>query len=313
MKVPWQPYLQLGVVHGMAFPECLWGEGPQLQTLSAICHDDFFEAVDVGPMVDATVRRQCADLLRDCRMTVTLSCQPVLLRHNLDLNAADKEQRRRAVQAILDCLDQAPELGAGRVAVMSGKSVPDQERPAAVDRLIDSLLQICKAARERASVPVILEIFDYDMDKRALIGTCARAAQVARAVRQEFPDFGLLHDLSHIYLCHETPAEHFPLIREHLAYVHVGSSVSSKDHPLFGDTHPLFGMPGGDNDVPELRDLIKTLFDIGYLREGPCSRGGLGGAGRPVVAFEIRPPQGVTPQTAIANMKRTWQKAWWTL
>ena len=31
------------------------------------------------------------------------------------------------------------------------------------------------------------------------------------------------------------------------------------------------------------------------------------------IPFEIRTPEGVSPRTAIANMKRTWQKAWWTL
>jgi hypothetical protein len=55
--------------------------------------------------------------------------------------------------------------------------------------------------------------------------------------------------------------------------------------------------------VPELREFIRTLFDIGYLRPGR----------RPVVGFEVKPPPGVAPQTAIANMKRTWQEAWWTL
>lgn len=302
MKEPWQAYLQLGVVHNMAFPECLGGEGPQFETLKEICHDSFFDAVDVGPIQDAAQRRACAALLRDCQMTVTLACQPVQLRHNLDLNAADPGERQRAVQVLLDCLDQSPELGAGRIAVMSGKNVASQGQ-AAVDRLIESLGRICRAARDRAGVPVMLEIFDYDVDKKALVGTCASAAAVARAVRQEYADFGLLHDLSHIYLCHEEPAKHLPLIREYLVAIHMGSSVSDSKHPLFGDTHPLFGMAGGDSGVPELRAFLKTLFDIGYLRPGR----------RPVCGFEIKPPTGVLSQTAIANMKRTWQQAWWSL
>jgi hypothetical protein len=55
--------------------------------------------------------------------------------------------------------------------------------------------------------------------------------------------------------------------------------------------------------VTELRDFLRTLFDIGYLRPGR----------RPVIAFEIRTPAGTLPQTALANMKRTWNQAWWTL
>src|SRR5262249_10994795 len=165
---------------------------------------------------------------------------PLQLRLGLNLNAADKAQRQQAVEAILGVLDQAKELGASRIALMSGKNVPAAERAAALDCLVHELCRICKAARDRAGLPVGLEIFDHDMDKKALVGTCATAAALARAVRREFPDFGLLHDLSHIYLCHEEPARHFPLIREHLVAMHMGSSVSDRNHPLFGDTHPLF-------------------------------------------------------------------------
>jgi sugar phosphate isomerase/epimerase len=303
MKDPWQSYLQLGVVHFMAFPECLAGDGPQLETLTTICHDAFFDAVDVGPVSDSAQRRECAALLRDCQMAVTFACQPVQLRLGLDLNAADRAVRGKAVETILGLIDQAKELGASRLALMSGKNVPGIERPAALERLADALRQICRAARDRAGLPVVLEIFDYDVDKKALVGPCAVADLLARMVRRDFPDFGLLHDLSHIYLCHEEPARHFPLIREHLVAMHLGNSVSDPKHPLFGDSHPHFGLEGGDSDVPELREFLRVLFDIGFLRPGR----------RPVCSFEIKPPTGVTPQTAIANIKRTWQRAWWTL
>jgi sugar phosphate isomerase/epimerase len=236
-------------------------------------------------------------------MAATFACQPVQLRLGLDINAADAVQRQVAVNQILDLIPQARELGATRLALMSGKNVPAPQQTAAMARLCDSLRTICRRAREEAGLPVVMEIFDYDMDKKALVGPCAVAATVAREIRRDFPSFGLLHDLSHIYLCHEEPSTHFPLIREHLVAMHMGSSVSDRAHPMFGDTHPLFGMPGGDCDVAELRDFLRTLFDIGYLRPGR----------RPVVAFEIRTPAGAAPQTAIANMKRTWNQAWWTL
>lgn len=327
MKDPWQPYLQLGVVHFMAFPECLGGEGPQFETLKQICHDGFFEAVDVGPIYDTSQRRECAALLRDCQMTVTFACQPLQLQGGLDLNAADETERKRALDVILNLIGQAKEIGATRLALMSGKNVTPEQRRAALERLYDSLRRICRAARDEAGLPVVLEIFDYDVDKKALVGPCAMAATVARAIKTDFPDFGLLHDLSHIYLCHEEPAKHFPLIRNHLVGMHMGNSVSARDHPLFGDTHPLFGMPGGDCDVPELRDFIRALFDIGYLSARSAERGVWSAeerstlraprstpkGQRPVCAFEIKPPDGVSPETAIANMKRTWQRAWWEL
>lgn len=303
MNDPWQAHLQLGIVHFMVFPECLGGAGPQLETLRLLCHDPFFEAVDVGPINDPAERRACASLLRDCQMAVTFACQPLQLRLGLDLNAAEASKRHEAVEAILGCIDQAGSLGASRLALMSGKNVPAPERPAALERLAGELKRICRAARERAGLSVILEIFDYDVDKKALVGTCATAAALAREVRRDFADFGLLHDLSHIYLCHEEPALHLPLIREHLAAVHLGNSVSDSSHPLYGDSHPHFGLAGTDSGVEQLRDFLRVLFDIGYLRPGR----------RPTCGFEIKPPTGVSPETAIANLKRSWQQAWWTL
>ncbi len=301
MNDPWQSHLQIGVVHFMLYPECLGGDGPQVETLRAICYDPFFEAVDVGPMNDDRQRAECAALLRDSRMTVTFACQPVQLRENLDLNAADFQQRELAVLRVLKQIDQAKELGATRFALMSGKNVPPEGRRAAVDRLITELRRICQEARDRAGLPVVLEIFDHDVDKKALIGTCELAAHVAKEVRRDFPDFGLLHDLSHVYLCREDPARHFPLIREYLVAMHAGNSVSKKGHPQYGDSHPLFGLPGGDSDVPQLRNFLKVLFDIGYLRPGR----------RPIVAFEIRTPGVVQQEIVVSHMKRTLRRAWW--
>jgi sugar phosphate isomerase/epimerase len=301
MQSPWQRHFQVGVVHFMLFPECLGGEGPLLATLQTIVDDPFFEAVDVGPMVDAEQRAACASLLRLGQLSVTFACQPLQLRSGLDLNAADAAARQHAVAQITGLIPQAKELGACRFGLMSGRNVPTNDRSAALDRLVDSLRVVCRAARERAGLPVMLEIFDHDVDKKALVGSCTTAAWVAKEVRRDFPDFGLLHDLSHIYLCHEDPAKHFPLIAEYLVAMHAGNSVSTPGHPQFGDTHPPFGWPGGDADVAELRNFLKVLFDIGYLRPDR----------RPVIGFELKPPLGTTAATMVANMKRTLTRAWW--
>lgn len=301
MKEPWQAYMRIGVVHAMLFPECLGGTGPIRQTLQRIAEDAFFEAVDVGVIEDERERSECAALLRDSRLSVSFACQPTQLRMQLDLNAADAPQREEALRTLVGLLPQARELGAQRIFVMSGKNVPASERRAALERLVTMLRRFCREARERADLPVALEVFDQDVDKKALVGTCETAAWVAREVRRDFPDFGLLHDLSHIYLCHEQPERHFPLIREYLVAMHLGNSVSRPGHPLYGDNHPPFGIEGGDVDVPQVRQCLKTLFDIGFLRAGR----------RPVVSFEIRTPSGMDPRMVIANVKRTLAQAWW--
>ena len=51
---------------------------------------------------------------------------------------------------------------------------------------------------------VELEVFDFDMDKAALIGPAPYAAQFAADMRMTHNNFGLLVDLSHFPTTYET-------------------------------------------------------------------------------------------------------------
>jgi len=45
MDKPWEGMLKLGIVHFMAFPETMRGEGPILEAVIKIAEDDFFTEV----------------------------------------------------------------------------------------------------------------------------------------------------------------------------------------------------------------------------------------------------------------------------
>ena len=52
--------------------------------------------------------------------------------------------------------------------------------------------------------------------------------------------------------------------------------------PSYGDKHPRFGAPLGENDTEALAEFLTVLFEIGYFPEaGPDPA--------PVVTFEVRP------------------------
>ena len=74
--------------------------------------------------------------------------------------------------------------------------------------------------------------------------------------------------------------------------------------PSYGDMHPRFGFPGGENDVAQLSEFLRALFAVGYLRDNP----GIGE--RPWVGFEVKPQPGETSAEIIANLKRSWREAW---
>ena len=167
------------------------------------------------------------------------------------------------------CIDEAAELGAGRVAVLSGPDPGEADRAKAVECLIRSLKELCAYGRERG-IGITLEIFDRTVDKRCLVGPAVEAAAIAEEVRADYEDFGLMYDLS---------------------------------HPAYGDQHPRFGIPGGENDVPQVVEFLRALFEVGYLTEKPAGE-------LPIVAFEVKPLPGESSELVIANAKRVWREAW---
>ena len=70
--------------------------------------------------------------------------------------------------------------------------------------------------------------------------------------------------------------------------------------PGYGDLHPRFGFPRGENDVNELISFLKVLMDIGYLNKKKP----------PIVSFEVKPFADEDPDIVIANAKRTLNEAW---
>ena len=299
MRDSLQSYMQVGIVHFMAYPECLKGEGPIYDTLTKIVEDDFFSAVEITWIKDPAERQRVKTLLASSHMTVGFGAQPALLTQKLNLNSFDPGERKRAVDQVKACADEAAEVGAQSVAVLSGPD-PGGRRDEAMKLLIDSLRDLAGYARGKG-LRLILESFDAKYDKKCLIGPHKDALVVCKALRKDFPEFGIMVDLSHLPIQEETPKKALGTLKKpNIAHIHIGNCVKRQGHPLYGDQHPRFGIPGGENDVPQVVEYLKELFEIGYLAKGR----------RPVVAFEVKPAAGETSGAIIANAKRTLVEAW---
>ncbi len=303
MKEPLTSYMKVGIVHFMAYSSTLKGEGPVLETVTKIVEDDFFSAIEVTWMKDDEVRKNVADVLRASHMTIGYGAQPPLLVGQLDLNSLNDVQRKKAVDQVKACVDEAYELGACRLAVLSGKDPGESDRQKATQLLIDSLKDIAGYARSKGDLALTLETFDRDIDKKCLIGPNSEAAIVAEEVKKEYPDFGLMVDLSHLPQQKESPEQALSVTKDHLVHVHIGNCLlGDTSHSAYGDKHPPFGIEGGCNDVDELAQFLKVLLDIGYLDSSKKEL--------PVVAFEVAPTGGEKPEVIIANAKRTLIEAW---
>lgn len=309
MEGMWQKYLRLGIVHFMIFPEIIRGQGPIVETASRIARDPFFDVLEVGLVNEKATLVELKRVIEDAHMIVGVGAQPGLLLNKLNLAAIDEAGRKVAVAQAKASIDQAYFLGARLMTLFDGpNSYPGPEEvDAAKAQLIRSLKELCTYAQESArdyTLAISLEVFDRHVDKRSLLGPAPEVAEVAAQVRTEYDNFGVTVDLSHLPLLGESPHQALKPVQEYLVHVHVGNCVlRHKEHPAYGDYHPPFGCPGGENDVDELIEFLQVLFEIGYFdKELPT--------GRAVVTFEVKPLPDQDPVVVIAATKRVWKEAW---
>ena len=57
-------FMKVGLIHFMAYPQVMKGEGPILETLQKIAEDDFFTAVEISWINDTQVRQKAKKLYR---------------------------------------------------------------------------------------------------------------------------------------------------------------------------------------------------------------------------------------------------------
>ena len=199
MDKHWNNFCTMSIVHFMAFPNTIGGEGPIVETINKIAEDPFFGAIEIGWIKDSKVRSAVKAIIDASHIKVGYGAQSALLLGKLDLNSLDENSRRLAVSQLKACVDEASEVGAQRVAFLSGKDPGDADRPKAFDFLVKSVKDICAYAHEKG-ISMTLETFDRSVDKKCLIGPSDYAAKFTDIIRQDYPDFGLLYDLSHMPL-----------------------------------------------------------------------------------------------------------------
>ena len=294
-------FMKVGLIHFMAYPQVMRGDGPILETLQKIAEDDFFTAVEVSWIKDKKVREKAKKLLEMSHLTVAYGAQPRLLINNLNLNSFDEEERKKAIIELKAGVDEAYEIGAKSLAFLSGEDPGEEGREQARKLLVSSIKEICNYAKSKGDLGITLEIFDQEIDKKCLIGPANEAKKLAEEVRKEFDNFGLMVDLSHLPLLNETPTQAIIPIKDYLVHAHMGNCIlRDKKHPAYGDQHPRFGIKGGENDVKELTVFLKVLLDIGFLNH----------KNPPIVSFEVKPLAGEFSEVVIANAKRVLREAW---
>lgn len=299
MKQSIYDYMKLGTIAFMSYPSIMRGTGDEiLPVIKKLATDPYFTAVEVSWIKDPAVRKKAADILMQSGIKVCYGAQPRLLTTGYNINDLNPEKRTVAVNSLLEGLHEAKELGASGIAFLSGP-YEEETKEQSYEALISSTKTLCAEAA-KLEMTIELEVFDYDVDKKSLIGPTMYAKKFAEEIRKEYSNFGLLIDLSHFPLIHESIRDSVLPVRDLITHVHIGNAVATPGATAYGDAHPRFGFPGSANGMPELVEFLRTLLEIGFLQtENP-----------PVLSFEVKPWDEEDPDAVLAGCKRFLNEAW---
>jgi sugar phosphate isomerase/epimerase len=300
MNEPLIKYMKVGLIHFMAYPSTMKGEGPVLETVKKIALDDYFTAIEITTIKNDTVRKEVKQMLETSHMSIAYGGQPRLLTTGLNINDLHEEGRQAALKNLKEGIDEAYEMGASGFAFLSGK-YPEDKKEEAYQVLVSSTKELCAYAKSKGNMRIALEVFDYDVDKKSLIGPAELALRYVKEIRKEHSHFGLMVDLSHIPLLHETIEESLLPVKDYIIHAHIGNCVvKNADLPAYGDAHPRFGFPNGENDIEQITEYLRVLLKIGFLNEKTP----------PIVSFEVKPFGDEDPDIVVANAKRALNEAW---
>lgn len=286
-------YFQVGTIQWMSHPK-----KALLESIRDIASDDFFDAIEITRFPDDETRIQAVRMFEQSHLKICYGAQPRLLGPKLNPNDLDEDGRKKAEATLLEAVDEAEMVGARAIAFLAGKWSPET-REIAYAQLMKTTLAVCKYA-ETKGMGVNLEVFDYDMDKAALIGPAPLAARFAADMRAVCGNFGLLVDLSHFPTTYENSQFVIRTLRPYITHFHIGNAVVRPGCEAYGDLHPRFGFPNSANDVPQLVDFFRVLKQEGFFNaENPY-----------VLSFEVKPWGDEEESIILANTKRVINRAW---
>src|SRR6476469_2729667 len=105
-------YMKVGLVHFMAYPSTIKGEGPIVESIKKLALDEYFNAIEITTIKNKEERQVVKKMLENSHMTVAYGAQPRLLTTGMNINDLNEENRLKALENLKEGVDEAYEIGA---------------------------------------------------------------------------------------------------------------------------------------------------------------------------------------------------------
>lgn len=278
----------LGINHQFLYPEAMVNGDIHTATLEELSQTPYVDALDCW--VWAAHAKEEIRILRESGKVINYNIGDRFGETPVFPASGDKKDKTYAMDILHRESDFALELGAKKIIFGSGKAVPG-DMEGSLNRYIDFLLEWDEYLPE--DVCLCLEPTDWDIDKFFMLGRLEDTVRCVEAVKQQGGNMGILLDMGHIPIMHETLESAVRKTAPYLQHIHLGNCViRDPQHPLYGDKHPCWGYDGGEYDEHDGASFLRILHQAGYLSRGKDQ----------TVTFEMRTLTGMTAQETTESL-----------
>ena len=255
-----------GIMISQVSPGSLDKQGKTLKTIESALKLGCFDAIQTVHIQYPNERKEIKNLLNEEGKTLTYCITRLLNKNGCNLSSNELDVQQKNIDILKRSLDEASEVGAKKIAVISGRRpVRENNRLEALDTLREQLLKACEMAKEYG-IKIILEPLDYFAHKKNTLGTTEEAVNICKQLEGQGLKLGLCIDTAHVILNNEKVSQALKICNRYLEEFHFCNCVIDKKHKLYGDNHIFFGYPGviGEN---EMAAIMSELVNLGFMSE----------------------------------------------
>lgn len=185
----------------------------------------------------------------------------------LNLSSLDESLRRKSIEVIKNCIDDAYYYNSTSLLINSGPR-PDSKEDifSALNSFNKSIEEILQYTNEKAKdylLDITLETGDIDVDYCELIGNTDYSIDVVKNIRKKLKNLYITMDTSHLKQLNESPIESIIKAKKYCSHIHLANCVlKDKNSTLYGDKHPEFGVLNGEYSLEEIEKIYDQINEI---------------------------------------------------
>lgn len=278
-----------GINHMFLYPKSIVDQKVHTDTLKKLAASADLDALDAW-VWRGDASKEEIKILRDSGKMINYNIGDRFGEEISLPSSADVAQRERAYDLMMREIGYALEIGSKKIIFGSGPDVPE-DREGAKERFFEHIAKVMNQLPK--DVEFSFEPTDRDIDKYFLFGPLDETVSFIKEMRQNVnPNIGLLLDMCHIPLVHESLDTAVAKGIEVLNHIHLGNCViSNPQNPYRGDKHPPFGYADSEYNEDDCLEFIRILQQAGYFDKENTT-----------ISFEMRPYENVSSEDTLYRL-----------